>query len=153
MYKPHPDRCWRLALPCRPQAYTHPGYDHRGARAQQGRSEQEEKGDEKQQGEAQEEERPQPERRSKRRRAVLQRQEREAAAAETASPSPRLLEMAFTRASPRVHAELASQEFMALHAQGQVAPEKALFIMYVLGLYRVVCVGDAAGRLGRLLPV
>jgi hypothetical protein len=38
-----------------------------------------------------------------------------------------LLELAFTRASPRAAAEVVMQSFMALYAAGRVVPEKARF--------------------------
>jgi len=49
--------------------------------------------------------------------------------AAAASPLVPLLELAFARTSPRVAAEVMMQSFMALHATGQVVRAKALGAM------------------------
>lgn len=88
-------RCWRLALPCRPQEYAAPSAccndTKAGGGAASGRPEEE-------------------------------------GAEDRSAPSP-LLGLAFSRAAPRACAELTARAFMALHAKGQVAREKALFVM------------------------
>jgi hypothetical protein len=58
-----------------------------------------------------------------------------AASSSSSSSSPStlaLLKLTFARASPRADAELMIQAFMALHADGKVAQERALFAAYVL---------------------
>jgi hypothetical protein len=105
------DRCWRLAIPCRPQDYQTPSPAKEGGGGGGG-------------GEGVESGRHQ--------------QRREQAAAAGAASSRPLVALAFSRASPRAHAELAAQAFMALHSSGLVGRDNVLFVMYV----RLVCGGQ-----------
>jgi hypothetical protein len=109
------DRCWRLALPCRPQASR-----KAAAARNDGGSPDGSVGDEEEEAAA---------------AAADGESAAAASAAASSSSSPStlaLLKLTFARASPRADAELMIQAFMALHADGKVAQERALFAAYVL---------------------
>ena len=97
----HPtDRCWRLALKCRPQLLP-PGPSSPSA------ADSSDGGPDTSGGEG----------------------ERALASTSTIPTPPPLLELAFARADPRTGAEFMTQAFVALHAAGRVVRERALFAM------------------------
>lgn len=98
------DRCWRLALPCRPQ----PAHAGRGG-GSSGRDDEalHDSGVSSSSGGGS-----------------------RAAANHSGDPGP-LLELAIAQCSPRAHAELLAQAFVALHAAGRAIRERVLHAMCV----------------------